>query len=123
MLDGHLAMRGRDYTGPGARALQCSEKTPIARDELDETELRCDLRRTVRGLVSSLPARLRDEVDDGIVAQAVRAGERKPGDRAVGRSVRSAQDPTRDDVRVLRQRFEGLIISCIDKERGELAVL
>ena len=122
-IDGHLAMRGRDYTGPGARALQCSEKTPIARDELDETELRCDLRRAVCGLVSSLPARLRAEVDDGMIASAVRAGARKPGDRAAGRSVRSAQDPTRDDVRVLRDRFEGLVISSIDKERGELAVL
>ena len=116
-------MRGRDYKGPGERAMWCSAKTVVAGSAVGDEELRCDVRRSVKGLIASLPARLRREVTEEMVHSAVRAGAPRPGDRKGGRSRPVPGEPTQADVRALRERFEGMVISEIDKARGELAVL
>ena len=118
-----MAIRGRDYSGPGERAMHCSAKTVLARDAVDPEELRRDVRASVRGLVTSLPARLRSEVTDEMVQDALGVGELAEGDREGGRSQPMLGEPTQADVRALRKRFEGMVFSEIDKERGELAVL
>ena len=122
MLDGHLAMRGGDYVGPGERALHCSHKTPMTSAQTSG-DLERDVRRALSGLVASLPARLRDEVTPEMVREGARAGSLGPGDRRAGRVSASANDPTMQDIAELKRAFEGLIISEIDKARGELAVL
>lgn len=118
-----MAIRGRDYKGEGERALHCSAKTVIASSAADASALRCDVRRGVRGVVHGLPARLRAEVTEEMVNEAVRAGELQDGDREGGVSKPVHGEPTRADVQALRTKFEGFVISEIDKERGELAVL
>ena len=122
-LEGHLAMRGRDYKGPGARAMRCSAKTVVASDAAASDELRRDVRRCVKGLVASLPAQLRHEVTEDMINSAVRTGNLQPGDRKGGGSRPVPGEPTHADIAALRTEFEGMVVSEIDKERGELAVL
>ena len=121
-LEGHLAMRGRDYKGPGQRAMQCAHKTPIASAQSSD-DVQRDVRRAMYGLVASLPAQLRNEVTPEMIQEGTRAGSLQPGDRQTGRATTSHLDPTMADVAALREAFEGLIVSEIDKARGELAVL
>ena len=118
-----MAIRGRDYSGPGEAAMKCSAKTVMARNVVDHEELRRDVRAGVRGLVTSLPARLRSEVTDEMVQEALDAGELAEGDREGGRSVPMPGEPNQADVRALKERFEGMVFTEIDKERGELAIL
>ena len=110
------------YKGPGWQALHCSHKTVVA-GELGETELYELVKEGLRGLERSLPARTRDEsAEQRVVSAAMRLVA--PG--LVGfnaRRVPYPDEPGLAEIRVLRERFRDQIISEIDKERGELAVL
>ena len=108
--------------GPGARALQCSHKTPVASAQAND-ELQRDVRRALQGLVASLPAQLRKEVTPEMIREGARAGSLREGDRRAGRAKTHTSDPTLSDVAELKAAFDGLVISEIDKARGELAIL
>ena len=123
VIEGHLAMRGRTYDGPGARALWCSEKTPIATSTQPDA-VRGEIRTSIQSLVRSLPARVRDEVSVEMMDDAVRvtckAHERRG---PVQEKTPGKNDPTSADVRAIKTRFKDQVISLIDKERGELCVM
>lgn len=123
IIDGHLAMRGRSYKGPGARALWCSEKTPIAAGTRP-VDVRHQVWTAVRGLVRSMPARIRDEVTDAVINEAVCAAlAAQTCQPETTATQANGKEPTRADVLAVKERFEHQVISLIDKERGELCVM
>ena len=122
LLQGHLAMRGRAYTGDGWRALRCSAKTSIATD-MDPDQLYELVSAGLRGLVASLPASVRGEAEH---LDVVRVTMQRLGPSLGGFNARRApcvDEPTRRDVQAVKTHFEGQVITEIDKARGELAVL
>ena len=121
-LEGHLALRGSQYKGPGWRALHCSAKTVLS-SEFGVDELRELVRDGLVGLVRSMPARIRDEAEElGAVERAMERVTPTLGQyNARGRHY--VDEPTMADVQVLRATFGGQVISEIDKARGELAIL
>ena len=122
MLEGHLAMRGSNYRGSGWRALHCSHKTVMA-GELGTSELYTLTREALRGTVSALPARVRDEARMLDLVEVVMRRVAPTLEGFSSRRTAFADEPSLDDVRVLKMRFKDQIISEIDKERGELCVL
>ena len=122
MLEGHLAMRGSSYRGDGWRALHCSAKTEMS-SEMEAEDLWPMIRDGLRGLVSSLPARVREEAEGMGVVQRVmhEIGPTLGGFNARRRPC--VDEPTVSDVQAIQRRFDGQVISEIDKARGELAVL
>jgi hypothetical protein len=122
MLEGHLAMRGSAYTGEGWRALHCSARTELS-SEMRAEDLWPMVRDGLRGLVCSLPARIRAEAETrGLVSQVMWAvGPTLGGFHARRRPC--VDEPTWTDVQAVQQQFDGLVISEIDKARGELAIL
>jgi hypothetical protein len=122
MLEGHLAMRGSHFRGEGWRALHCSARTEMSSD-LAAEELRPMIQDGLRGLVRSLPARVRAEAEArGLVQRVMRVvGPSLGGFNARRRPC--VDEPTDRDVQAVRRRFDGLVVTEIDKARGELAVL
>ena len=115
-------MRGSAYKGEGWRALHCSAKTEIASD-MQKDELCALVREGLRGLVRSLPARIRGEAEaQGCVERAMGKVQGDLGGFSARRRV-CAGEPTMRDVKAVKARFEDQVISEIDKESGELAVL
>ena len=81
------------------------------------------MRQGLRSLVSSLPAAVRLEAE---AAEVVNDAMWHVDEDIRGKQARpraSAHEPTSEDVAAVQQRFKGMVISEIDKERGELAIL
>ena len=122
VINGHLAMRGRHYEGPGQRALRCGAKTQVAVCAEGANGV-SQVWKSVVGFVQSLPASTRNEVTPDLVRRAVDAGERTMAQTSPATRAQHEGEPTEADVRAVRARFRDQIISEIDKERGELCVL
>ena len=103
--------------------MHCSHKTPIARASESDEDVRRAVWGAMQGLVASLPARMKREVTDEMMENSVRAGRLRDGDRQAGRATHVRGAPTHADVAAVKNAFRGLIVSEIDKERGELAAL
>ena len=116
-------MQGRRYDGPGHRVLGCSAKTALAVGH-SRQDISTAVWKGVRAMINSLPATTREEVTGESVTAAVQAGMRDV-QPAAGNSGAGDQrtEPTMADVRALRKHFPDMVISLIDKGRGELAVL
>ena len=122
VINGHLAMRGRDYRGPGERALRCGAKTQVAVCT-EESEVPKNIWKTIAGLANSLPAGTKNEVTPELIRFAVDVGVREAKMHTPAPRNHDENEPTEADIRAVRARFREQIISEIDKERGELCVL
>jgi hypothetical protein len=122
VIDGHLAMRGSAYTGPGWRALHCSAKTELG-SSLSAEGIVAHVRQALGSLVRSLPASVQQEAEetDAVSDAMWRVRSEIGGQRARPRLCEA--EPRGEDMLTLKSRFAGMVISEIDKERGELAVL
>ena len=122
VIDGHLAMRGRDYKGPGWRALHCSGATVMG-SSLNAREVREHVWKGLSALVRSMPAAVQVDVS---ATDALQRAVQEVEDEICGCAPRARLcpgEPRAEDVRALQVRFQECVISEIDKERGELAVL
>ena len=126
----HFCIVGDQYEGPGARAIKCCHKTPIA-IPADDGSVRRVAMRALGEMIRALPDAITTTISMADVMLVVGRSLRRGGNANAVQGDRNAWElalseyPTANDVMVAKAYLcgQGAVVSTIDKRSGMVAIM